>query len=89
MIVAPYQFICFQPKVDIIFQTLRRTCDLSLRQREQRLARISLLIVLIFVICHTVKNIPSLYEICGKDPRVRTALTFNNSVLDIEMKATK
>ena len=33
--------------------------------------RISLLIVLIFVICHTLKTVPSIFELFGKDPRVR------------------
>ena len=35
------------------------------------LLRISLLIVLIFVICHTLKTVPSIFELFGKDPRVR------------------
>ena len=51
-------------------QSLRRSTEPSLRAREQRLAHISLLIVLIFFICHSVKNIPSMFEIFGKDARV-------------------
>ena len=50
--------------------SLRRSTEPRLRKREQRLARISLLIVLIFIICHSVKNIPTIFEIFGKDPRV-------------------
>jgi len=48
---------------------LRRSTDSKLRKRERRLARISLLIVLIFIICHSVKNIPTVFEIFGEDPR--------------------
>ena len=52
------------------FQTLRRSTESVLRKREQKLARISILIVIIFIICHSLKNIPTLFEIFGKDPRV-------------------
>ena len=52
------------------FQTPRRSIDSVLRKREQKLARISILIVIIFIICHSLKNIPTLFEIFGKDPRV-------------------
>jgi len=48
---------------------LRRNIDSKLRKRERRLARISLLIVIIFIICHSVKNIPTVFELFGKDPR--------------------
>ena len=47
-----------------------RSQEPRLRKREQRLARISLLIVMIFITCHSVKNIPTILEIFGKDPRV-------------------
>ena len=40
------------------------------RKRERNLARISFLIVTIFIICHSVKNIPTVFEIFGKNPRV-------------------
>ena len=65
------------PKYEVVFfvlsflQALRRSTESSLRKRERRLARISLLIVLIFIICHSIKNIPSMFEILGHDPRVR------------------
>ena len=49
---------------------MRRTTESNLRKRERRLARISLLIVFIFIICHSVKNIPTMFEILGHDPRV-------------------
>ena len=52
------------------FQTLRRSTESVLRKREQKLARISILIVIIFIICHSLKNIPTLVEMFGKDPRV-------------------
>ena len=55
----------------VYIQPLRRSSESSLRKRERRLAQISLLIVLIFIICHSIKNIPSIFEILGKDPRVR------------------
>lgn len=48
---------------------LRRSTGMKVRKREQRLAQISLLIVLVFFICHSVKNIPTIFEIFGKDPR--------------------
>jgi len=48
---------------------MRRTQEGTLRRRERRMARISLLIVLIFVICHTLKTVPSIFELFGKDPR--------------------
>ena len=50
--------------------SVRRSTEPRLRKREQRLARISLLIVMIFITCHSVKNIPTVFEIFGKDPRV-------------------
>ena len=50
--------------------SVRRSTEPRLRKREQRLARISLLIVMIFITCHSVKNIPTIFEIFGKDPRV-------------------
>ena len=53
-----------------MFQTLRRSTDSALRKRERNLAKISLLIVAIFIICHSVKNIPTVFEIFEKDPRV-------------------
>merc|ERR1739838_69375 len=40
--------------------TIRRTTEGNLRRRELRLARISLLIVLIFISCHFLKIFPSL-----------------------------
>ena len=50
--------------------SVRRSTEMRLRKREQRLGKISLLIVLIFIICHSLKNIPTIFEIFGKDPRV-------------------
>jgi len=48
---------------------MRRSQEGTLRRRERRMARISLLIVLIFVICHTLKTVPSIFELFGKEPR--------------------
>ena len=50
---------------------LRRSREGWLRRRERRMARISLLIVIVFVICHTLKTVPSVFELFGKNPRVR------------------
>lgn len=56
--------------------SVRRSTEPRLRKREQRLARISLLIVMIFITCHSVKNIPTIFEIFGKDPRVSESPDF-------------
>lgn len=48
---------------------LRRSGDSRLRARERRLARTGLTIVGIFIICHTLKTVPSVFEIFGQDPR--------------------
>ena len=64
------RFLNLMSHLRLSFQTLRRSTDSVLRKREQKLARISILIVIIFIICHSLKNIPTLFEIFGKDPRV-------------------
>ena len=65
---------------------MRRTQEGILRQRERRMARwqeieklnnfsrISLLIVLVFIFCHTLKTVPSIFELFGFDPRVKVVL---------------
>jgi len=50
--------------------SIRRTAEGNLRRRELRLARISLLIVIIFIICHSLKIFPSLFEILGYPPEL-------------------
>jgi len=50
--------------------SVRRTTEGNLRRREIRLARISLLIVIIFIICHSLKILPSLLEIMGYPPEL-------------------
>ena len=50
--------------------SIRRTEESNLRRREMRLARISVLIVIIFIFCHSLKIIPSLLEILGYPPEV-------------------
>ena len=69
----------------LLFQPLRRNIDSKLRKRERRLARISLLIVIIFIICHSVKNIPTVFELFGKDPRVNfTYLSFHFIIFELQ-----
>jgi len=46
----------------------RRSSEEQLRRREVRLARISLSIVFIFLLCHSLKIIPSFLEILGQSP---------------------
>ncbi|XP_023320601.1 FMRFamide receptor isoform X2 [Eurytemora carolleeae] len=63
---------------------LRRSTEGHLRRRELRLARISLLIVFIFVLCHTPKVFPSAFEICGQDPHmVPTLVEFSHLLLTV------
>ena len=49
---------------------LPRTSHDSLRRREVRLARVSMAIVLLYLVCHTPKLVPSLCEILYGDPKV-------------------
>jgi len=49
-------------------RNVRRTAEGQLRRREVRLARISLSIVFIFILCHSLKILPSFLEILGKSP---------------------
>ena len=49
---------------------LPRTSHDSLRRREVRLARVSMAIVLLYLVCHTPKLVPSLCEILYGDPEV-------------------
>ena len=44
---------------------------ITLQSLTFRLARISLLIVIIFIICHSLKILPSIFEILGYPPEVR------------------
>ena len=66
---------------------MRRSSAPSLRKREQRLARISLLIVLIFFICHSIKNIPNMFELFGKDPRVRLHIIYVQNLCLLSVRA--
>ena len=63
-------FLTFSYHLNCINQNLRRSTVSMARKRERNLARISFLIVTIFIICHSVKNIPTVFEIFGKNPRV-------------------
>ena len=49
---------------------LRRTGHRSLRRRELRLARVSLAIVLLYMVCHSPKLVPTVCEIVYKDAKV-------------------
>ena len=50
--------------------TLRRTGHRSLRRRELRLARVSMGIVLLYMVCHSPKLVPTVCEIVYKDAKV-------------------
>ena len=50
--------------------TLRRTGHESLRRRELRLARVSLGIVVLYMLCHSPKLLPTVCEIVYKDAKV-------------------
>ena len=47
-----------------------RTGHDSLRKRELRLARVSMMIVLIFMVCHSPKIVPTVCEIVHGDAEV-------------------
>ena len=49
---------------------LRRTGHKSLRRRELRLARVSLGIVLLYMLCHSPKLLPTVCEILYKNAKV-------------------
>ena len=54
-------------------------CDFYLKKTNNfRLARISLLIVIIFIICHSLKIFPSLFEILGYPPEVSFMYSVDN-----------
>ena len=55
---------------------MRRSAEQSLRRRELRLARVSLLIVFIFLLCHTPKVLPSMFEIAIGDIHVSISTNF-------------
>lgn len=67
---------------------VRRTGDEQVRRREVRMARISITIVIIFLLCHILKLVPSLCEIVTGDPGLvpgtvelsHLLITFNSSV---------
>ena len=50
--------------------TLRRMVHESLRRRELRLARVSLGIVVLYMLCHSPKLLPTVCEIMYKDAKV-------------------
>ena len=50
--------------------TLRRTGHKSLRRRELRLARVSLGIVLLYMLCHSPKLLPTVCEIVFMNAKV-------------------
>ena len=47
-----------------------RTGHDSLRRRELRLARVSMSIVILYMVCHAPKLLPSLLELIHGDPKV-------------------
>lgn len=57
-----------------------RTGHDSLRKRELRLARVSMIIVLIFMVCHSPKIIPSVCEIAHGDAKVTDELYTMNAI---------
>ena len=54
----------------ITYDCLPRTGHDSLRRREMRLARVSMCIVLLYMICHLPKLLPTLLELIFQDPEV-------------------
>ena len=50
--------------------SMRRTAHETLRKRELRLARVSLGIVLLYIVCHSPKLVPTMCEIIYGDPKV-------------------
>ena len=52
------------------FVSVRRTSHKSLRKREVRMARVSLAIVFLFLICHSPKIVPTVCEIVYSDAKV-------------------
>ena len=50
--------------------SVRRTGDETLRRRELRLARVSLCIVLLYMVCHSPKLVPTVCEILFEDAKV-------------------
>ena len=59
--------------------TLRRTGNESLRRRELRFGRVSLAIVLLFMVCHFPKLVPTLCEVAYADPKVEAQKHFNTT----------
>ena len=51
---------------------MRRTGHETLRKRELRLARVSLGIVLLYMVCHSPKLVPTMCEIVYGDAKVVT-----------------
>lgn len=66
--------------------SVRRTGHESLRRREIRMAKVSITIVIIFLICHTPKTFPTILELLHKAPHPlliemsHLLLTINSSV---------
>ena len=50
--------------------SVRRTGHETLRRRELRLARVSLCIVLLYMVCHSPKLVPTVCEIVYGDAKV-------------------
>ena len=57
----------FISSVDIV----PRTGHDSLRRRELRLARVSMCIVILYMVCHAPKLLPTLLELLQEDPKVQ------------------
>ena len=62
----------FIPSVDIV----PRTGHDSLRRRELRLARVSMCIVILYMVCHAPKLLPTLLELLQGDPKVQFKTLF-------------
>ena len=66
-----YEYFSLAQCVNIItYNCLPRTGHDSLRRREMRLARVSMCIVLLYMICHLPKLLPTLLELIYADPEV-------------------
>jgi len=69
-VLLPMNSAIYRKLVTLPRPSIRRSEEGRLRRREMRLARISVLIVIMFIICHSLKIVPSLLEILGYPPEL-------------------
>jgi hypothetical protein len=62
--------------------SMRRTGHETLRRREVRLARVSLGIVLLYMVCHSPKLVPTVCEIVYGDAKVDARVSLDKSVIE-------